>query len=273
MYILSFLDSCSDDTWRIINNDCFKIMDSPRLFGNASVLCLETGGVLLSYKNRQVLSDLDITSPTWLENSMEMDNITYGLHSSLEHKNLTSGQRCPSFSPNSTLISFDCDALSTVVCQLKHTDTERGKGSLAALAKLKLKLDFYYFFLYIKSFCFIILFSGIHLKLLVAIVISGVIFVIFLVLIIYSAKRRLDDVEGREPNTVVYGKYRHLHQTEVEKSKTFTDDTIVLKDISTPVNGERCNGVPGEESVRIKHGKYVQFSVPSTESEQATFNT
>lgn len=241
MYILSFLDSCSDDTWRIINNDCFKIMDSPRLFGNASVLCLETGGVLLSYKNRQVLSDLDITSPTWLENSMEMDNITYGLHSSLEHKNLTSGQRCPSFSPNSTLITFDCDALSTVVCQLKHTDTERGKG--------------------------------IHLKLLVAIVISGVIFVIFLVLIIYSAKRRLDDVEGREPNTVVYGKYRHLHQTEVEKSKTFTDDTIVLKDISTPVNGERCNGVPGEESVRIKHGKYVQFSVPSTESEQATFNT
>lgn len=241
MYILSFLDSCSDDTWRIINNDCFKIMDSPRLFGNASVLCLETGGVLLSYKNRQVLSDLDITSPTWLENSMEMDNITYGLHSSLEHKNLTTGQRCPSFSPNSTLITFDCDALSTVVCQLKHTDTERGKG--------------------------------IHLKLLVAIVISGVIFVIFLVLIIYSAKRRLDDVEGREPNTVVYGKYRHLHQTEVEKSKTFTDDTIVLKDISTPVNGERCNGVPGEESVRIKHGKYVQFSVPSTESEQATFNT
>lgn len=241
LFIFQLTDSCSDDTWRIINNNCFKIMDSPRLFGNASVLCLETGGVLLSYKNRQVLSDLDITSPTWLENSMEMDNITYGLHSSLEHKNLTTGQRCPSFSPNSTLITFDCDALSTVVCQLKHTDTERGKG--------------------------------IHLKLLVAIVISGVIFVIFLVLIIYSAKRRLGDVEGREHNTVVYGKYRHLHQTEVEKSKTFTDDTIVLKDISTPVNGERCNGVPGEESVRIKHGKYVQFSVPSTESEQATFNT
>lgn len=241
MCILSFLDSCSDDSWRLINNDCFKIMDSPRRFGNASVLCLETGGVLLSYKNRQVLSDLDITSPTWLENSQEMDNITYiyGLHPSLEHKNLTTGQRCPSFSSNSTLITFDCDALSTVVCQLKHSNTERGKG--------------------------------IHLKLLVAIVISGVIFTIFLALIVYSAKRRLDDVDEREPNTVVYGKYKHLHQTEVEKCKTFTDNA--LKDISTPVNGEQCNGVPIEESVQIKHGKYVQFSVPSTESEQATFNT
>lgn len=141
---------------------------------------------------------------------------------------------------------------------------------MAALAILKLELDF--IFINIKSFyCLIISFSGIHLKLLVAIVISGVIFTIFLVLIAYSAKRRLDDVDGREPNTVVYGKYKHLHQTEVEKCKTFTDNA--LKDISTPVNGEQCNGVPVEESVRIKHGKYVQFSVPSTESEQATFNT
>lgn len=138
---------------------------------------------------------------------------------------------------------------------------------MASLAELKLKFVFFSFL------NFIIYFSGIHLKLLVAIVISGVIFVIFLALIIYSAKRRLDDVDGRESNTVVYGKYRHLHQTEVEKCKTFTDNTIVLKDISTAVNGEQCNSVPGEESVRIKHGKYVQFSVPSTESEQATFNT
>lgn len=143
---------------------------------------------------------------------------------------------------------------------------------MAALAILKLNLDF--IFINIKSFnCLIISFSGIHLKLLVAIVISGIIFTIFLALIVYSAKRRLDDVDGREPNTVVYGKYKHLHQTEVEKCKTFTDNAIVLKDISTPVNGEQCNGVPIEESVQIKHGKYVQFSVPSTESEQATFNT
>lgn len=154
MYILSFLDSCSDDTWRIINNDCFKIMDSPRLFGNASVLCLETGGVLLSYKNRQVLSDLDITSPTWLENSMEMDNITYGLHSSLEHKNLTTGQRCPSFSPNSTLITFDCDALSTVVCQLKHTDTERGKGQFGCFSQIEIKIGFLFFFFIHKVILF-----------------------------------------------------------------------------------------------------------------------
>lgn len=108
---------------------------------------------------------------------------------------------------------------------------------MAALAILKLKLDF--IFINIKSFyCLIISFSGIHLKLLVAIVISGVIFTIFLALIVYSAKRRLDDVDEREPNTVVYGKYKHLHQTEVEKCKTFTDNAIVLKDISTPVNGE-----------------------------------
>lgn len=147
MCILSFLDSCSDDSWRLINNDCFKIMDSPRRFGNASVLCLETGGVLLSYKNRQVLSDLDITAPTWLENSQEMDNITYihGLHPSLEHKNLTTGQRCPSFSSNSTLITFDCDALSTVVCQLKHSNTERGKGQFGCFSYIEIKIRFHFY--------------------------------------------------------------------------------------------------------------------------------
>lgn len=103
------------------------------------------GGVPLSYKNRQVLSDLDITSPTWLENSQEMDNITYGLHPSLKHKNLTNGQRCPSFSPNSTLITFDCDALSTAVCQLKHSNTERGKGQFGCFSHIEIKIRFHFY--------------------------------------------------------------------------------------------------------------------------------
>lgn len=241
LFISQLTDSCPDESWRPINNECFKIMDSPRFFGNASVICLETGGVLLSYKNRHVLRDLDVTSSTWLENSQKMDNITYGAHPSQWHRNITSSERCPIFSPNSTLITFNCDALSRVVCQLEHSDTETAKG--------------------------------IHLKLLVAIAISGFILVIFLALLIYSAKRRLDDVEGRESNTVTYGKYRHLHQTEEEKCKTFTENAIELKDIPTVVKGEQSNGVPGEESVQIKRGKYVQFSVPSTESEHAIFNT
>lgn len=51
MCILLFLDFCFDDLWCFINNDCFKIMDSLRCFGNVFVFCLEIGGVFLFYKN------------------------------------------------------------------------------------------------------------------------------------------------------------------------------------------------------------------------------
>lgn len=84
------------------------------------------------------------------------------------------------------------------------------KVSLFALVILKLKLDF--IFINIKLFkCFIILFLGIYLKLLVVIVILGVIFIIFFVFIVYSVKCCFDDVDGWEFNMVVYGKYKYLY--------------------------------------------------------------
>lgn len=134
-------------------------------------------------------------------------------------------------------------------------------------------------------------FLGIHLKLLVALVIAGVIMLIFLTLVVYSAKRRLDMDNRQDAGPVVYGKYTYLQQTEEAKISSVKNNSTETEGMELAVtqNGKQSNDVFGqdgvriyhgdydwdqhngvlvEDNVRIKHGKYVQFSVPSTESDK-----
>lgn len=141
------------------------------------------------------------------------------------------------------------------------------------------------------KFPFSFFFLGIHLKLLVALVIAGVIMLIFLTLVVYSAKRRLDMDNRQDAGPVVYGKYTYLQQTEEAKISSVKNNSTETEGMELAVtqNGKQSNDVFGQEGVRIyhgdydwdqhngvlvedhvriKHGKYVQFSVPSTESDK-----
>lgn len=105
----------------------------------------------------------------------------------------------------------------------------------------------------------------------VALGIAGAIFLIFFALVICSAKSRFDR-EKQNQEIVIYGKYTHLHQDEDVKLEIIRDHTDHMSN-KTIVNEEvqptvATNGDIVEESVRIKNGKFVQFSLPSAESEQ-----
>lgn len=239
--------SCPDKTWKHINSECFKVMDNTEFYDKAFSSCQEAGGELLPFGSRYVLLDLNITSVTWLGNLQENDNTTSDIinyYDWKDQRNITSTRQCPNIESSSPVPSFDCNKSSTVVCQAVFSTGKDGKGM--------------------------------HLKMLVAIIISGVILLIFLTLVIYSAKSRLDSEDRQNSETVVYGKYTHLQQVEDVKLSVIKEqlDSVPNKTIlsKTPeqsaiTNGEQ-RGVSGEESVRIKNGKYVQFSVPSADSEQ-----
>ncbi|XP_061164424.1 uncharacterized protein LOC133173452 [Saccostrea echinata] len=124
--------SCHDKTWKHINTECFKVMDNPEFYDKAYLSCKEAGGELLSSGSRHVLLDLNITSITWLGNLQENDNTSdfISYYDGKEQGNITSTRQCPSIESSSSIVTFDCNKSSTVVCQAVHfsSNEKDGKG-------------------------------------------------------------------------------------------------------------------------------------------------